>query len=306
MWHTTKRAFLFAGQNFIRNFWLSLVTLLIMVLTLFMITTLAGVQLVSTEAIRSVENQVDVTVYFEPETPESVVFDVQEGLLADSRVEGVRFVSRTEALAEFREKNQDNPLLLDAIEALETNPLGPTLVVKAVQLADYAEILKALETEDVSRFIQDEGRDFEETALVVERLSGITDRLRQIGLIVSSVFVLIAMMMTVNTIRIAIYTHREEIAIMKLVGATNGFIRAPFIIESLYYAVLGAIITTLLFLPMIGLVDAWLGGFFAGYELGVVELLQNNLLWFFLGQLAFAVFLSALSAAIAVGRYLRV
>lgn len=306
MWHVIRRTITFAWQNFWRNFWLSLVTLLIMVLTLFMVSLLAGVQLVSSEAITSVEDQVDVTVYFEPETPESVVFDVQESLTADSRVENVRFVSRAEALEEFRKKNADNPLLLEAIEALETNPLGPTLVVKATQLADYAEILKALDAEDVSRFIQDEGRDFEETERVIDRLSGITDRVRQIGLVISLVFVLIAMLVTINTIRIAIYTHREEITIMKLVGATNAFIRAPFIIESLFYAVLGAVITTLMFLPVISLADTWLGSFFAGYEVGVVALLQSNLLWIFLGQLVFAVFLSGVSAAIAVGRYLRV
>lgn len=306
MWHTIKRTLLFAWQNFWRNFWLSLVTLLIMVLTLFMVSLLAGVQLVSTEAIHAVEQQVDVTVYFEPETPESVVSDVQESLKADARVSDVRFVSRAEALDEFRKRNADNPTLLEAIEALETNPLGPTLVVKAKNLADYSEILAGLSSEDVSRFIQNEGKDFEETERVVDRLSGITTRVRQIGIAVSIVFVIIAILVLINTVRIAIYTHRDEISIMKLVGATNSFIRAPFMIEGIMYAVLGAILTTLLTLPLIGIADAWIGNFFVGYDIEVIDLLRANIPWLFLSQLLFATFLAVVSSAFAVGRYLRV
>lgn len=306
MFHSLRRALLFTWQNFWRNFWLSLVTVLIMVLTLFMVSLLAGVLFVADEAITSVQDQVDVTVYFEPETPDSVVRDIQKSLTEDTRVEAVTLISRAQALEEFRKQNANNPTLGEALDALEANPLGPSLVIKAKDLADYAVILRAFDAEEVARFIQDEGKDFEDTERVVERLSAITNRIRQVGLVLSAVFVLIAILVTVNTIRIAIYTHRDEIAIMKLVGATNGFIRAPFILESMLYALIGSVITTLLLLPILSFAEVWIGKFFAGYNFEIIALLSDHVLWIFLAQLVFAFFLSGLSAAIAVGRYLRV
>lgn len=298
------RALRFALQNFWRNIWLSVVTVFILVLTLFSVTFSAGLNVIATQAVSLVKNRVDVSIYFTEKSLEEDVRKVANELSGMPEVKEVTYISKEEALQSFREKNKDNPIIADTLDVLGTNPLGPTLVVKAKDISDFPTILAVVDKPEYSAIVQD--RDFEENQLVIERLSDITNRARQIGLIVSLVFSLIAVLVIFNTIRITIYTYREEIGIMKLVGATNAFIRAPFLIESVLYAVLASMLSMILVIPIVAVSAPYLNAFFIGYGFDLLQSFQRHFWPLFGLQLLLGVALSVVSSAIAMTRHLRI
>jgi len=164
--------------------------------------------------------------------------------------------------------------------------------------------LLVLDNPDYDELIQD--KNFDDNEMVINRLSDLSRRIQRIGMIISVIFIVIAVLIIFNTIRINIYTHREEIGIMKLVGATNWFVRAPFLVESLMYAVLAVVVSMAILYPLLGVIAPQVNNFFEGYNLDLVNYF-NSRFWQIVGlQLALAVLLSVLSSSIAIGKYLRV
>lgn len=299
---TTFRTFKFAWQNFCRNIWLSIATIVILVLTLFSISLVISVNLVGDRAIQSVKDKIDAAVYFYSTVEESKVLTIRADLLKLDEVKDVRYISKDEALADFKERNKDNPVIQETLQTLTENPLGPTLVIKAKRLEDYQAILSNLS--GYNDLIQN--KDFEDNQLIIDRLSQISRRTSQVGLVVSGVFVIIALLIISNAIRVTIYTHREEINIMKLVGASNWFVRAPFLVESILYAILATIITILILYPLLTFVAPYLNNFLAGYNLNILTYFNQYFLEIFGLQLLVALVISILSSAVAISRYLKV
>jgi len=294
----------FSVQGFFRNIWLSIVTIVILVLTLFSITMVAGINVIADKAIESIQDKVDVSVYFKPDVSEKEILNVRYRLEELSQVKLVTYVSKEEALLRFKERHSDDKVIIESIEQLETNPLGATLVIKANTIDDYPSILSVLDNPDYSELIQD--KNFEDNKMVISRLSDLSKRIQRIGMIISAIFIVIAVLIIFNTIRINIYTHREEIGIMKLVGATNWFVRAPFLVESLMYALLAVVVSMAILYPLLGVIAPQVNNFFEGYNLDLVNYF-NSQFWRIVGlQSVFAVVLSVLSSSIAIGKYLRV
>ena len=138
----------------------------------------------------------------------------------------------------------------------------------------------------------------------IDRLTKIIKSGQQIGLAILTLFIVTSVLITFNTIRLAIYTSREEISVMRLVGASNMYIRGPFIISGILYGFLSGLVVLLLFYPM----TYWLGSTTADFFGGV------NIFEYYLGHFAFVLFvivgsgilLGALSSYLAVRRYLKV
>ena len=174
-------------------------------------------------------------------------------------------------------------------------------------MTQYDAILQFVDQSENASFIADSKRDFKESQLVIARLTTITNRVRDAGIGVSAVFAILSLIVVINTIRITIYTHREEIGIMRLVGASNSFIRAPFILESLIYSAVGAGIAILaIVLLWQGSASALNAFFFKDTDVTVVGLLRDNF-WSIIGlQFLGALLLSSLSALFATRRYLKV
>ncbi|USN53864.1 MAG: ABC transporter permease [Candidatus Nomurabacteria bacterium] len=303
---TLSRVFKFAFQNFYRNAWLSVVTIVILSLTLFMISTLVTAQALGNQAINSVLSKVDVSIFFTANTSTQQVESLADQLRNRPEVDSLEVISADDALEKFREENSDDPVIQESIEELGLNPLGPVLVLQAKDLEDYPTILEFFDTESVAPLIQDKDRDFASKQLVIERLTAIVKNLREVGFIVVAIFILIAFLVIFNTIRITIYTHREEIGIMKLVGASNNFVRVPFLIESVLYAIIATIVTALLFYPAVVSSTPAINNFFTGYDFSFLGYFQAEFWKVVLLQLGTAILLSIFSAAVAVGRYLKV
>ena len=271
---------------------------------LFSVTMVAGVNFVADRAIESIKEKVDVSVYFQPDVEEEEIFNLQNRLENLSEVKEVGYVSEDQALENFKANHQDDSVILESLEELDDNPLSATLIIKAASIEDYDSILSVLDDADYQELIRD--RNFEDNEDVINKLSDLSKKLERIGIMISAVFVIIAVLIVFNTIRINIYTHRNEIGIMKLVGATNWFVRAPFLVESLIYAILGVIITMALLFPLLGVVAPQVNDFFEGYDLDIVSYFNDNFIRIAGLQLAFVVILCVFSSSVAIGRYLRV
>lgn len=301
---TLLRVTKFAFQNFGRNIWLSIVTIIVLVLTLFMISIIMTLNLVADNAIASVQERVDIDVFFKPDVSEVSVLEARQFLDNMSEVRSVEYVSKDRALADFRLAHADDENIQASLDELDENPLPASLVVRANELEQYSDILVKLDNSEFNELI--ETRNFESNQSVINQLNSITGRISNVGFVVSAVLVLVAILVVFNTIRITIYTYRTELGIMKLVGATNTFIRLPFIAESVLYAVIATLITFGIYYPLLVAISPYITNFFEGYNFDALVYFQQNFLGIFGVELAVAVVLSVLSSSVAIGRYLRV
>lgn len=299
-----------AIQNFCRNIWLSIVTVTIIVLALFAINVLVVLNVLTDVAIKSLGEKIDISLYFRPEVALDQVFTVKAKIETFANVKAVNCISPDEALNEFTRRHQDNKLLLDSLNELDGNPLGATLIIKAGKLADYQAILANIQGPDFqeyANFIQE--TDFNDYKAIITKLNNFASKVRTIGLAVIIIFLLITILITFNTIRVAIYTHREEISIMRLVGATSWFISGPFLAESALYGLLAWGVTMGLIFPLLNFVRPHVATFLELETAGGFDLIvyfQENFLSIFGFQLALIVLLAMISSSIAIRKYLRV
>ena len=287
--------------GFWRNGWISFATVLIMVLTLFVVGSLVLSNVILTSVLVSLEDKVDITVYFRIDAPEGEILAVRDSLEGLGEVKEVEYVSRTEALAYFRERHKENALITQSLDELSDNPLGASLNVRATDPSHYKAISNFLEANVLSGIL--DKITYRQNELVIERLTGILLTSRRIGVVVSLLLAAIAFLVAFNTIRMAIYTSREEIKVMKLVGASNWYTRGPFLVEGFLHGFFGSVIALLIFFPL----TYWLGPqseiFFGGPDLYVYY--TTHILELFLVLFLIGIIIGILSSSIAIRRYLR-
>ncbi len=300
---TFFRVFGYAFKSFTRNIWLSLITISVLVLALISANTLVIFRLIAEQAIVSVEDKVDVSVYFKPEVSAGDVNNVKSALDRLEAVKEVRYISPDQALADFKERHKNDPEILASLEEVQGNPLGSSLIVKSRDLSGYTDILRELERPEFAGFIHDKNFDDHET--VINRIREISERVQKIAIVVTLVFSVIAVIVIFNTIRIAVYTQRQEIEIKKLVGATNWFIKTPYLIESFIASLLAMALLLAILYPTLGAVDPYLYNFFEGSNFSVFSYFNRNFLSVFGLEFLSVLVLTVVSSSIAVGRYLK-
>ncbi|MBI3115353.1 MAG: FtsX-like permease family protein [Candidatus Kerfeldbacteria bacterium] len=299
------RAITFAAQNFWRNIWLSIVTVVILTLVVFFISVLFGVRTTADHALADVRSRVDISMFFVPEATEAEIFELQSRLERLPEVASVAYVSKDDALAAFREENAGDERIESALEAVGVNPLQASLVIKAKELEQYPQILSVVNDPVYEKLVeQDRAADAKIT--FIQDFSRFTRNLSRIGLWLTIVFSLIAVLVVFNTIRLTIHAYNREISIMKLVGASNAFIRAPFLIESVFYALIAiAIALGVVWLVLFVSAD-FLDRLFEGFDFSVASTLWSQFFTVFGPPALLMLLLSMVSSAAAVGRYLRV
>lgn len=296
----------FGVQNFWRNIWLSVVTVVILTLNLFLMSLVMGLNVVGDQALTAVREKVNLSVFFVATTSEQQVNTIREELLQKPEVKSIEIITRQQHLEDLKKAYPNSGLVDAAVKLLGDNPLGPGLVITARSFDGYGGIVDALRDSRYETVIEDTGNDFESNRDVINTISRTVNNLRQAAIWLNLFFALIAGLMVFNTIRVNIYTHNEEIGIMKLVGASDTFVRGPFIVTSLLYGLLAAVITTVLFVPVLTIANPFLNSFFAGYDINILGYYYQHV-WLILGlEIAVGCGLSALSSLIAIGRYLRV
>ena len=302
MFVSLYRIIKFALQNFKRNFWLSIVTISMIVLTLLTVSFVGFIYVLTAEAVSAVEERVDVSVYFKPEVSPDEVKSIKDSLTRYDKIKYIQYISREDSLMLLQKKYSDDVLVQESLAQLGSNPLADTLVIKAYDLNAYPSILEGLDR-TYGKLI--EKKNYEDNQVFLQRINSITDKTKTVGLIVSSVFAAIAALIVFNTIRIAIYTHSEEINIMKLVGADNWFIRAPFLVEAILYAALGTAVTLVLLYPIVQTIDPYVSEFFDG-SFSLYAYYSSNIILFSFWNMVGTFCLTLVASFVAVGRYLDV
>lgn len=304
---TVYQVIKFAFQGFWRNFWLSLVTISVIVLAFISINFLIVINKVSESSLKLIEERIDVSIYLQHGTDDETIQLIENELKSISQISSVTFISGDQALEDFRQKHKNELTILQSLEELDENPLGGTFVIKAKDIGDYAEVLRLVDNSKYSSAILD--RNYEDNRTIIEKINEISGNINRFGVAITSIFIIISMLIVFNTIKLAIYTHQKEIAVMKLVGASDSFIAFPYIFESMLYALFACIITILIFFPLLSFVQPYVNGFFQGYENEIINLrryFKTNIIAIFGVQLIAVVILNIIASYIAVRRYLKV
>lgn len=294
----------FAISNFSRNLWLSFVTIFLLVLTTFSITMVGGLNVVGQQLINTVQDKVDIDLFFYPYVDEEQILEAQAFFKSMKEVDEVIYISQEEALQRFKETHADDQVLLQSLDELEENILPGSLVINAKNIEDYTTIVQRFQDSDYSDLVDE--ADYDDSQVIITRINRIIDRTYQVGLAVSSIFVIISVIVIFNTIRMTIYSYREEVGIMKLVGATNWFIRAPFILEGALMGLIAAAITLGLFYVALYFSNPAITEFFEGYNFSVLHFFVQNAATVISLEILGAILLSVVSTMIAITRYLKV
>lgn len=294
----------FGLQSILRNFWLSFVTVSVFCLTLLTVNAVIVLNVLAQASVQSVEERVQVTVYFTSDATEGMVKNVQAYLLGISQVKEVSYITAEEALESFKARHAADPVILAALEEVDGNPLGQAIKIRAYNASDFAFIIEALNTPEYSPYIKE--KNYNDYTSALEALSDFSTKVRFGFLVLAAFFGFIAMLIVFNTIRVAIYVHRDEIGIMKLVGATDWIVRGPFLFEAVFYA---CVATALMAGAMYGILNAanpYILQFFAGVDVDLVGYFAENGIIIFGGQFLGLSLIGLGTTAVAMQKYLRV
>jgi cell division transport system permease protein len=303
--------------NFWRNGFLSFSAIVVITLSLSVFGALIFGSAFGRALLKEVKNKVDINVYFVLDSEEGEILSLKKTVEKLPEVEKVEYISRDQALASFRDKWKDNTLILQGLDEIGTNPFPAVLNIKAKEPSQYAGIAHFLDSKsslskDGTSMI--EKVNYNQNKLIIDRLGRIIPAVEKFGSVVAIIFVIVAIIITLNTIRLIIFTAKDEISVMKLVGASNLYIRGPFVISGVMYGVFSGVLTLILL------------GFFAYYSDLIImkfagvngakdfEILMNVFSGYFFqnfGQIfgiimGSGIVLGGISSYIAVKRYLRV
>ncbi len=307
MMTTFKRMFSSGATNFRRSGLVSFATVLIMTATLIIVATLIFLSAILGNTLTAIKDKVDVNVYFTTDAQESDILAVQSNLQKRPDVASVTYTSRDQALTEFKEKHADDQLTLQALDQLGENPLSASLAIKATDPSKYEGIVNYLSNDsnvspDGTSII--ERINYYQNKTVIQRLTDAIKETKEAGLAIVLVFAIASIIITFATIRLAIYSARDEIAVMRLVGASNMFIRGPFIVAGMIAGLISAIITLILFLPVTWYAGHSLTGWLGGFNL--FSYYASHFIVIFLVLVGSGLFLGALASLVAVRRYLKI
>ncbi|MEX2090919.1 MAG: permease-like cell division protein FtsX [Candidatus Paceibacterota bacterium] len=234
--------------NFKRNSYLSIGTTGVMTLVLMLFAGLMAVNFLSSTIVSNLEDKVDISVYFKNEASENEIKEVRQQLEALGFVARVEYISRDQALEDFRQRHAGDALIQESLSELEDNPLQASLNIKANDSSKYPNIVQFLEA-NVFRGLVDK-INFYENEQVIRRVQSISNGLRNWGFLATMILALVAVLVTFNTIRLTIYNQRHEIEIMRLVGGSNWHIKAPYLVEGGLYGALASAVTLVVFYPV--------------------------------------------------------
>lgn len=292
---------------FWRNNTVSLAAILAMTITIFVIGSLILGNVFMDKFLDAVKEKVDVTVYFRIDAAEEDILSVKRSLESLPEVSKVEYVSREEAIKNFRERHKDDAVMLSALEEVGGNPLRASLNIKAKELSQYESVSASLKSESAlsaSGGSIIEKVNYMQNKLVIDRMGKIIDYSRSLGTTIALVLSVMSVLVTFNTISLALYSSREEISVMKLVGAANNFVRGPFVIQGIMYGVISAILAIALMYPA----ALWLGKLtenaFGGMNLFVYYTANFGKL--FMSMIISGALIGIISSYLAIIKYLKV
>jgi len=297
-----KRIFKSGWKNCSREKGLVAANIFILVLAISTLTSLYLLKDVSNFLVSSIQEKVDISVYFKIDATEEEILKIKEEVAQIPEVKEVKYVSQEEALASFSDRHKDDPVLMQSLDEIGDNPFYASLNIRAFEASQYQAVADFLNNSNFTGLV--EKVDYYQRKPVIEKIFSFVSNMNTIGIIFSFLLIIIAVSIAFNTIRLAIYSSREEIKIQRLVGASNWFIRGPFLVQGAicgFFAFLICLILFTLFTWIFGPKTEFL---FPGLNLFTFFIANFWIIVFI--QLSSGVGLGVVSSLIAVRRHLKI
>lgn len=299
---TISRTFKAGLQNFYRNGSLSIAAVSILTLALLIISIVIVISISANLGMKYIQDKIDIRVYFKSGTEESAIMNFRSEVTKYKEVKSADYISKNKALDNFKAANAGKPDILKAVDAVDENPLLASINIRAVNPEQYDIIANSIENsaykDDIASI------NYQQYKLVIDRFNTTIKTIRRAGAFLFILFSLIAILITFNVIRMTIFNHGTEIEIMRLVGASNNFIRLPFVFEGIIYGCFAAVIAILLLFPIVKVVTPYVVG--SAY----VNVIQADFLkyffFIFIIQLLVGTMLGVVSSLLAIRRYLKI
>ncbi|MDI6734397.1 MAG: permease-like cell division protein FtsX [Patescibacteria group bacterium] len=299
---TLSRIIKYGWRGFLRSGLLSVSTISVMVLAAAVFEGVILFNVIGRSAVSSIQEKIDISVYFKSNVHEDSILNIKKSLEKLDEVKNVEYISRDQALEEFKKRHADEATVTQTLEELDINPLLASLNIKAKEPSQYKSIAGYLENADLQDLI--EKITYAQNQIVIDRLVALIATLKTGGFVLTIFLSFLAVMVIFTTIRLAIYSNSDQIGIMRLVGASNSFIRGPYIIEGIIYGIIGGILSFLILVPIINFISPYINNFIP--EINLRNYFHDNLFSILFYQLIFGVGLGIVSSIIAVRRYLHI
>ena len=300
-----KRIWYLGLVNVIRNSFVSFSVIFVMTVSLFIV----GFSLLFGQVMNSVtqelRDKVDVTVYFVPDATEEQVFAFRDRLEELSQVREVLYVSQLTALEEYRKRHENDIDILKGLDILDHNPFRARLSIRAQQSGDFESIARFLENEDIfsaNRTTVIEKIDYYQNREIILRLNSVVETATFFTRLIILLLIFISFIIVFNIVRLIIYLSREEIKVMRLIGAEDWYIRSPFLISGGIYGLVGSVVATLLLYPVSYWLSPSVERFFGGH--GLFDYYVSEFFFLILVLILLGVFVGVVSSYLSTRRYL--
>jgi cell division transport system permease protein len=289
--------------NFIRNGVLSFASTTIMVLTLLSLSVFFIINIVLNTGIQAIQNKIDVSAYIQDTAKETEIIDMQNKFASLAEVKSVKYVSKQEALERYKQQNAGNQKLLESLEGID-NPLPASLEIKVYDPSKLEQVTQIFEEEKYKPLIR--SVSYKKNKVIIDKLFSATEFIRKVGFVATALFGLIALVIVYNTIRIAIFSQSTDIEVMRLVGATNWYIRGPFVFEGALYGIIATIISMVSLGAILYYTGPALGNYFGGVGTDITSYLYDNAFIILAMQLTIGILIGTLSSVLALRKYLKI
>ncbi len=302
----------YGAAGFTRNIWLSIAATLVMTVTLIILMITIGASLILSSTAESLRQKIDIAVYFKPGTSLETLENMSEMVKTDPNVRSIEVADSAMGYMQYLQENQDNLELMDVLQDPEMSQivLDTMNAVMNIKVYDPDNIEQLKHIIDTTQIIQDnidpeEKPTYDTNRSEITTISSWANIAKNGGLILGAVFLIISILMIFNTIRMAIFSRREEIYMMRLVGADNTFIRGPFLVEAQICGVISGLLSSTIAYAIYRFLIPKLANY--GTDVSSVEMLMgtHNLVLVYLVMIAIGMMIGAISARLAMQKYLK-
>jgi cell division transport system permease protein len=292
--------------NFIRNAWLAVAAIAVMVITLTIVLFSVIASATFANTIQQITDKIDISVYLQDTVSEDQRNQLISELKAHENVKTIEYISKEEALERYKEQNRDNLDLLLAISQTD-NPLPASLQIKPHDPNNIQSLKDFLERPEIRTLQSEETSYSGDRKEAIDKIAGATAFFKRAGIAGIIVFAIISVLIIFNTIRMAIFNRREELNIMRLLGASTWYIRGPFVVETVIYGIISAILSVTICNILFNIqANAFNANSLGLLDIGYASEYFADNFWTILAiQLTLGILIGAVSSIIATRRYLK-
>ena len=304
---TLSRIIRAGTMNFIRNAWLAIAAMAVMVVTLTIVLFSVITNATFSNTIAGITSKVDISVYLQDSVTQPQVTKLLQQLREQPNVQSVTYLDKDQALQAYKQQNAGNQALLLAISETD-NPLPATIRIKPKDLNNVQSIKNFLTTPANAALQTPQSPDYNgDRKVAIDRIAHATSLLRRAGIAAVLVFTLISVLIIFNTIQMAIFNRRDELTIMRLLGATTWYIRGPFVVEATIYGIFSGLASVLIINALFIASSSALQASSLGLlDINYADSYFGNHFWVLLTvQLLLGILIGAASSIVATRRYLK-